>query len=83
MSGDTRWWWVRHAPVIGVDGLIYGSNDVACDVSDVARIKALAGALPEDAVWITSHLSRAIDTARAISEAGHKMPEPAIEEDLC
>ena len=82
MSGDTRWWWVRHAPVVGVDGRIYGSNDVPCDVSDVARIKALAGALPEDAVWITSHLSRAIDTARAIAETGLKMPEPAIEKDL-
>ena len=86
MSKITRWWWVRHAPVVGVNGVIYGANDVECDVSDEARFKALAEALPEDAVWVTSRLSRAIKTAKAISEAGAAtgldFPEPAIEEDL-
>ncbi len=82
MSGLTRWWWVRHAPVVGVNGVIYGSNDVECDVSDEAQFKALADALPRDAVWVTSHLSRAIKTAKAIAAAGLDFPEPAIEEDL-
>ena len=26
MSGLTRWWWVRHAPVVGVNGVIYGAE---------------------------------------------------------
>ncbi len=82
MSGLTRWWWVRHAPVVGVNGVIYGSNDVDCDVSDTIQFKALAQALPQDAVWVTSHLSRTIKTAKAIAEAGLDFPEPAVEEDL-
>ena len=82
MSTETRWWWVRHAPVAGVDGVIYGANDVDCDVSDKVRLKALAKALPEGAVWVTSHLSRAIKTAQAVADAGLDFPQPAIEEDL-
>ena len=82
MSTETRWWWVRHAPVAGVDGVIYGTNDVDCDVSDKVRFKALAKALPEGAVWVTSHLSRAIKTAQAVADAGLDFPQPAIEEDL-
>ena len=86
MSGLTRWWWVRHAPVVNGDGMIYGSSDIECDVSDTAHFKALARVLPSDAVWFTSHLSRTIKTAQAISlagaETGLDFPEPIIEEDL-
>jgi len=82
MSRVTRWWWVRHAPVVGVDGIIYGADDVACDVSDAAGFRLLAGTLPGDAVWVTSHLSRTIKTARAIAEAGLQFPEPMVERDL-
>ena len=32
----TRWWWIRHAPVVGTHGKVYGQMDVDCDVSDVA-----------------------------------------------
>lgn len=85
MSDLTRWWWVRHAPVVGVNGVIYGSNDVECDVSDTSQFNALAKALPANAIWITSHLSRTIKTAKAISEAGpgSDFPEPSVEKDLC
>ncbi len=88
MSRLTRWWWVRHAPVIGANGRIYGSSDIDCDVSDTAHFKLLAQALPEGAVWFTSHLTRAIKTARAIAEARLDFPdlpgfpEPAVEKDL-
>ncbi|MBT3306392.1 MAG: histidine phosphatase family protein [Alphaproteobacteria bacterium] len=82
MSSCTRWWWVRHAPVVGVEGVIYGSNDVECDVSNRADFDVLAKTLPKDAVWVTSHLSRAIKTARTIAEAGLDMPDPLIEEHL-
>ena len=66
----TRWWLVRHAPVVGVNGRIYGSDDVACDTSDTASFQSLAGALPEGAHWITSHLSRTKLTAQAIASGG-------------
>jgi alpha-ribazole phosphatase len=82
MSDCTRWWWVRHAPVVGVDGIIYGANDVECDVSNTGHFQSLAETLPQDAVWVTSHLTRAIKTARAIADAGLKMPDPAIENNL-
>ena len=81
-SHDVRWWWVRHAPVIGHGGKIYGQRDVPCDVSDASAFAQLARALPEGAVWVTSHLSRARDTARAIQEAGRAAVPPLIEPDF-
>ena len=82
MNGCTRWWLVRHAPVVGVDGVIYGSNDVECDVSEAAHFQSLAETLPKGAVWVTSHLTRAVKTAQAIADAGHKMPDPLIEKNF-
>ncbi len=78
----TRWWLVRHAPVVGVKGRIYGADDVACDTSDSASFAALAGYLPADAIWLTSHLSRARKTYDAIRAAGLAAPEAAVVEDL-
>jgi alpha-ribazole phosphatase len=82
MSRVTRWWWVRHAPVVGVDGVIYGSDDVACDLSDTGSFRALAAMLPGEAVWVTSHLSRTVRTAQAIAEAGLEFPAPVVERDF-
>ena len=82
MSAVTRWWWVRHAPVVGVDGKIYGSDDVLCDTSNQAAFSALAHTLPDDALWLTSHLTRARDTAQAIGEAGLSFPAPIVDEGL-
>ncbi|MCP5366268.1 MAG: histidine phosphatase family protein [Hyphomicrobiales bacterium] len=86
MSATTRWWWIRHAPVTGHDGRLYGALDVPCDTSDDASFAGLARNLPADAVWVTSHLSRARDTAAAIvaAEDGHLLaaPEPLVEEDF-
>ena len=70
MTTRTRWWWVRHAPVIDVEGLMYGAMDVDCDTSDAQSFGSLASVLPSDAVWVTSHLSRTHKTAAAIGEAG-------------
>ena len=42
MTDITRWWWVRHAPVVGFDGRFYGGADVDCDVSDTASFENLA-----------------------------------------
>jgi alpha-ribazole phosphatase len=76
----TRWWLVRHAPVVGVEGKIYGADDVECDVSDHESFKTLARRLPADAEWFTSHLTRARLTAATIREAGLEAPEPTIDE---
>ena len=78
----TRWWWVRHAPVTDHGGRLYGRTDVPANTSERPRFEALARALPNGAVWLTSNLLRAHQTADAIAEAGHAVPERAIEADL-
>lgn len=83
----TRWWWIRHAPVTTDGGCIYGQRDLPADVSDVAAFVALAGSLPRQAFWVTSHLKRTHQTAAAIAQAlpagaGTRVIEPAIEPDL-
>lgn len=81
-DGETRWWWVRHAPVVGHNGRIYGQSDMPCDCSDAAAMKVLAGVLPTEAVWITSHLKRTIETAAAIVAMGLSAPAPIAVPDL-
>ena len=78
----TRWWWVRHAPVTDHGGRLYGRTDVSANTSERPRFEGLARALPEGAVWITSNLLRAHQTADAIADAGHAVPERAIEADF-
>jgi broad specificity phosphatase PhoE len=65
MSVVTRWWWIRHAPVPD-GGHIYGQRDLPCDCSDTEVFTGLAADLPADAVWVTSGLKRARQTAEAI-----------------
>ncbi len=74
----TRWWWVRHAPVTTDGGRIYGQTDLPADTSDTVCYPALAEALPETVVLITSHLRRTHETAAAIAAAGRPMPEPIV-----
>ena len=78
----TRWWWVRHAPVTDHRGRLYGRTDVPADTSERARFDALAQALPAGAVWLTSDLLRTHQTADAIADAGHPVPQRDIEPDL-
>ncbi len=80
----TRWWWVRHAPVVGHGGRIYGQDDFDCDCSDIATFQGLARLLPADPVWVTSHLRRTQQTAHAIQEQqpGEAPPELLVEPDL-
>jgi broad specificity phosphatase PhoE len=83
MSTITRWWWVRHAPVVGHQGRIYGQDDFDCDCSDQETFRFLSRVLPRDAVWVTTHLRRTQRTAAAI--AAEMAPAPAtplIEADL-
>jgi len=78
----TRWWWIRHAPVTTDGGRIYGQRDLPADTSDAAAFAALAAAMPRQAVWVTSHLQRTDQTARAIAAAGADFAEPIVEPDL-
>jgi alpha-ribazole phosphatase len=66
----TRWWWIRHAPVRVDEGRIYGQKDLPCDCSDTRVFSNLAALLPRKAVWVTSHLVRTHQTAKAILAAG-------------
>lgn len=79
MSGlarETRWWWIRHAPVPN-SVRIYGQSDVDCDCSSAEVFAALARELPRDAVWLTSNLVRTRQTAAAILSAMEHAAEPA------
>lgn len=67
MSKTTRWWWIRHAPVTGHDGRLYGRRDVTADFSDTAALQALADHLPPRAVWLASPLSRTVKTAEVLA----------------
>jgi len=84
MSAVTRWWWIRHAPVIGHDGRIYGQDDHDCDCSDEAGFRALANSMPHDALWVTSHLKRTRRTAESIMAHLAQAPaqQPLIEPSL-
>ncbi len=82
MRTQTRWWWIRHAPVIADGGCVYGQRDLSADVSDRPRFAALARRLPGGAVWVTSHLRRTKETAAALAAAGLDVPAPIEEPDL-
>jgi len=87
MDGQvTRWWWVRHAPVVEHAGVLYGQRDVGCDTSDAPSFAGLAGKMPTGAVWVTSNLRRTTQTAAAIRKAGSPAPadpaEPLVEPDF-
>ena len=71
----TRWFHIRHAPVPD-SGNIYGQRDLDCDCSNAAVFQAVAAHMPRDAVWVTSNLKRAKQTASAII-AGAKGALPA------
>jgi len=77
----TQWWWVRHAPVPD-GGRIYGQRDLDCDCSDGGIFAALAKELPQEAVWVTSNLKRATQTAAAIHAAMGQPHEPVVVPEL-
>jgi alpha-ribazole phosphatase len=81
MTAATHWWWVRHAPVKGAAGRIYGTMDVGCDTGDSRSFRALENTLPSDAVWVISPLRRTRETLEAIS-AANPSPDPVVEPDF-
>jgi alpha-ribazole phosphatase len=77
----TRWWWIRHAPVIVDEGRIYGQSDLPCDCSDERIFSGLAALLPRPAIWVTSNLARTHQTAKAIFAAGDFAIQPELVQD--
>jgi alpha-ribazole phosphatase len=70
-AGVTKWWWVRHAPVVDAQlKRITAQEDIAADVSDIAAFSALAARLPKGAVWLATPLRRTHQTAEALCKAG-------------
>ncbi|MEN8741466.1 MAG: histidine phosphatase family protein, partial [Phaeobacter gallaeciensis] len=60
----TRLFLVRHGPTHAKS--MVGWSDLPADLSDSAALHRLSAALPEDALVVSSDLSRAADTASAI-----------------
>jgi len=79
---ETRWWWIRHAPVPNPEGRCYGQGDKDCDVSDRESFQGLSSMLPVGAVLVTSDLLRTKQTAAAIAAAGLELPAPIEEPSL-
>ncbi len=71
----TRFWLVRHAPVIGAEGRIYGQDDLPADCGDETAFANLARFLPHLALWLVSPLQRTHQTLSAIDRA---RPQPGI-----
>ncbi len=83
MIQTTRWWWVRHARALNHDNRVYGNTlDVSVDTSDAAPFRALAKALPQDAVLIRNKLKRTVETADAISAQGFTPSLVRIDETI-
>ncbi len=79
---QTRWWWVRHAPVTETGGRIYGATDPNADTDDGPSFEALDTILPRRARWVTSHLRRTRQTASGIASAGGRSIAPLVERGL-
>jgi alpha-ribazole phosphatase len=78
--GETRWWWVRHAPVDNPGGAIYGQSDVPANCSDEAGLRGAAARLPNRAVWLITPLQRTRQTAEGLLAAadGGRFGDPPL-----
>ena len=65
----TVWHWVRHGPTHAKS--FVGWRDIPADLSDLAQVARLRAHLPEDAVVVSSDLSRAWQTADALLQDSH------------
>ena len=79
---ETRWYFIRHAPVDNPEGRIYGASNPPANVSDLRSFEILAQRLPINAVSVTSHLLRTHQTLESIENSGLKIQKPIIDERL-
>jgi len=77
MSGESRLWLIRHAPVNGPRGVIHDSNAPA-DTRDAAQFARLRALLPAGHVAVSSPARRTVETAAALGLTATK--EPAFRE---
>jgi len=69
----TTFWFVRHGPTHAKG--FCGHTDLPADLSDTGQIERLKAYLPADAKILSSDLSRARETARAIHSGQQWLPE--------
>lgn len=62
----TTWHWVRHGPTHAKT--FVGWRDIPADLSDTATIERLDAHLPQDALMISSDLSRCVTTADVLGK---------------
>ena len=77
MSGETKLWLIRHAPVDGPRGVIHGP-DAPADNREAQAFAALQAKLPPGARAVCSPARRTIETARALGL--DPLTEPAFRE---
>jgi len=82
MHANSRWWWLRHAPVPDPEGRISGRLDLPCDTSDAEWFSILANRLPRNAALVESGLIRCGQTIGALEAAGLPLPPAQIEPGL-
>jgi len=71
----SRFFWVRHGPTHAKS--MVGWTDLPADLSDTAQLQRLHAHLPDDALLISSDLSRAVHTADAIAGSRQRLPHAA------
>lgn len=79
---NTRFWWLRHAPVPDPEGRITGNLDLPCDTSDEDCFRYLAQRLPRNPLLVESGLLRCGQTIGALETAGLSLPPALVEPDL-
>ena len=79
---ETRWYFIRHAPVDNPEGRIYGASNPPANVSNLRSFEILAQRLPVNAVSVTSHLLRTHQTLESIENSGLKTQNPIIDKRL-
>ena len=85
MTTTTRWWLIRHAPVINHGSRIYGHTDVEADTRNRRAFRALAALLPSRPVYVVTPLRRTTQTLAALVAAQGEcsgVVTPVIEPDL-
>ena len=67
-DSSLRFFWVRHAPPVNPDGLCYGQKNIQADLTNNKAFRRQAALLPDKAVWVSSPLSRAFETASKLAK---------------
>jgi len=76
----TNWWWIRHGPTHSK--ALVGWTDLPADLSDLDQIARLNRHLPQDAVVVSSDLSRCARTADRVSDGRTRLPDSAEMREL-